>query len=174
MLNAYVITGNEDKPKIIHHRCAEVLVPDFLDLSPLRYVWCRSPAEYQTLFHILKPQTRLRYQGKFGVGAKADVHFRRWTFIEEVSLESNRITFRFNPSTLTPGPFHAKVEITSHKHGKLSWTEPQFRSSPTFVLTIPQITSPVDYEVQFTLDDQLSYSSHFKAADSGLIGTRKS
>jgi len=165
--------AESEKSLIKFHRCAEVLVPNNLDLSALRYVWCRSPAEYQTLFNCLSPEARQRYRKKFGVGAKADVHFRFWTFIEDVSLESAKIVLSFNPSTKTPGPFKANATITSHKYGKLSWSEDQFFTRQKFVLNISTFTTPVDYEFRFELDGDLAYLGRYKISDSGVIGTHK-
>jgi hypothetical protein len=159
-----------EKAAIKFHRCAEVLVPVCLELSALRYVWCRSPAEYQTLFNSLAAAKRRLYQKKFGVGAQADVHFRFWTFLEDVNLEPSRIVFRFNPSTKTPGPFHARATIISSQHGELVWEDAQFKTSPSFVLNLSVFTEPVDYTVRFELDDQLAYLGQFKASDRGLVG----
>jgi Fic family protein len=39
------------------------------------------------------------------------LHYRRWTFVEEVNLDSKRIHFKFNPSSATPGPFLTRVVI---------------------------------------------------------------
>jgi hypothetical protein len=44
-----------EKRSIVYHRHAEVVIPDELDLSALRRIWCRSPAEQQTL-QILCPK----------------------------------------------------------------------------------------------------------------------
>lgn len=95
----------EQRDKIIFHRNAEVLIPASLSLEPaLKFIACRSTAERQTLLHLLPvdlhqqwmPYIRLGEQGLFE---------RKWTYVEEVVTVNDKLTFRFNPNTLTPGPF---------------------------------------------------------------------
>ena len=45
----------EERDEIINARRAQVFFPKSLDLTDLRYVWCRSAAEYETLYHLLPP-----------------------------------------------------------------------------------------------------------------------
>ena len=47
-----------DRDQVIYHRNAEVLVPQRMGLENLRYIGCRSNAEYKTLLHLLPPGTR--------------------------------------------------------------------------------------------------------------------
>ena len=95
----------EERDEIVFRRHAEVLVPRSLPLEPsVKFIACRSAAERQTLLHLLptdlrpewSPRTRLGEQGLFE---------RRWTFVEEVVVVDGTVIFRFNPNTLTPGPF---------------------------------------------------------------------
>ena len=45
--------GEAEKQKIIASRHAEVIVPGLLDLEALRFIWCRSEAEKETLISFL-------------------------------------------------------------------------------------------------------------------------
>lgn len=98
----------EKRHENVFHRCAEVLVSNSLSLeSTLKLIVCRSVAERQTLLHLLPfdlhrqwlPRIRLGDQGLF---------YRRWTFVEEVVVIDDRVVFRFNPNTQTPGPFEVR------------------------------------------------------------------
>lgn len=48
----------EEKRNIVFHRHAEVIIPKSLDLSSLKFIWCRSQAEFETLLYLLLPKTR--------------------------------------------------------------------------------------------------------------------
>lgn len=62
--------SDREKRNIIFHRHAEVIIPKSLDLSSLKFIWCRSQAEYETLIHLLSPKIRQKWQKKIGVGNK--------------------------------------------------------------------------------------------------------
>lgn len=55
---------DEDVREITFHKNAEVLIPDELDLSSLRYIVCRSEAEKETLINLLDEDTRLKWLSK--------------------------------------------------------------------------------------------------------------
>jgi len=95
----------ENQSTIIYHRNAEVLVPTSLALdSSLASVVCRSVAERRTLLHLLPPDLRSKWWKRIRLG-EAGFFERRWTFVEEVVTDDERVSFRFNPNSQTPGPF---------------------------------------------------------------------
>ncbi|MCI0697215.1 hypothetical protein L0337_35070 [candidate division KSB1 bacterium] len=86
--------SSEQRDKIIFHRNAEVLIPSSLPLEPaLKFIACRSTAEWQTLLHLLPvdlhqqwiPYIRLGEQGLFE---------RKWTYIEDVVIVDDKMNFR--------------------------------------------------------------------------------
>lgn len=163
----------ETKSSIKYHRCAEVLVPGALDLEPLKYICCRSDAEYQTLWNSLSSNARTKYQNRFAIGANPHVHHRFWTFIESVTLETSSIIFRFNPSTYTPGPFHAKVTITgSAKFGIRTWEDQAFTTTgrTVFTLGLGADAPPSSYEVTLELNDDLAYRGIYRLGESAVVG----
>lgn len=160
----------ETKSSIKYHRCAEVLVPGALDLDAVKYICCRSDAEYQTLWNSLSANTRTKFQNRFTVGANPHVHFRYWTFVESVTLEEALVTFRFNPSTITPGPFHAKVTITGPKLGTRTWENQAFTSQPVFQLGLGADAQPSNYDVTLELNGNVAYYGVFRLTESGLVG----
>lgn len=93
---------------IVYHRHAEVLVPTYLPLRPyLKFIVCRSAAERQTLLHLLPPGIRLQWAPHIRI-AEQGLFERRWTFVEEAVVTDDRVVFKFNPSTTTPGPFDVR------------------------------------------------------------------
>jgi hypothetical protein len=95
----------QERDEIVFRRNAEVLVPGSLSLHPvLKFIVCRSPSERQTLLHLLPADLRQQWTSRIRLGERG-LFFRRWTFVEETVVVDNRVIFRFNPSTQTPGPF---------------------------------------------------------------------
>lgn len=154
----------EERDQIINRRHAEVIVPQRMDLSALKYIWCRSPAERDTLVNSLSPSARKTYLSKIGAGGNNQLYHRLWTFVEDVTLEQNRAVFHFNPDTRTPGPFAAKMTFRS-THGTLVWEDPRFMAKEVFTINIPQYTLPTDYEVELTLNDNRAYLGRFSWTD---------
>jgi hypothetical protein len=143
--------------EIKFNRCAEVLVPESLPLLPgLRMIACRSSAERQTLLHLLPNELRPVWTDMIRLGYEG-LFERRWTFVESLSILSPQVTFNFNPSTTSPGPFNVKFHY-------------QESGSTTEALWMGQLDglkdargfrisgSPVSGEVQLYLDDCLAYA----------------
>jgi hypothetical protein len=95
----------DERDQVIFHRNAEVLVSDSLSLNPeLKFIACRSAAERQTLLHLLSADLARQWAPRIRLGEHG-LFERHWTFVEEVVVVDNRVIFRFNPNTRTPGPF---------------------------------------------------------------------
>lgn len=151
------------KAPIIFHRHAEVILPNELDLNPLRFVGCRTQAEWETLMYLLEPEARKKWSAKIGPGAKANLHYKRWTFVEQVELSRNKIRFQFNPSSATPGPFRACVEIREDVTGKVyRWNQDQFYAKSNLELSTGPLTHPDGYTIRLELDGQLAYANHYE------------
>lgn len=90
-----VISGTEDKSKIVFHRHAEILVPDQLPLEHLAGVACRTDAERRTLLHLLPSSVRQAWQAKIHrVGDP--LFFRDRPHLDSVSSVDNFIRIRIN------------------------------------------------------------------------------
>jgi len=110
----------EERQEIVFRRNAEVLVPNQLPLElALKFIACRSVVERQTLLHLLpiglasRWLSRIRAMTRLG---EPGLFFRNWTYVEEVLTIDDRIIFRLNPDTYTPGPF--EVKFTYQEYGK--------------------------------------------------------
>jgi ssDNA thymidine ADP-ribosyltransferase, DarT len=156
----------EDRGSIIFHRHAEVIVPDELDLAALRFIGCRTQAEYETLIYLLDKKARNNWSKLIGLGTKANLHYRRWTFVEDVKLTKEEIHFRFNPSSETPGPFHLQVKINEVATGKMYLLEKfDYTANSSLNISLKNIKHSESYTVELTLDGQLAYANHYEEVD---------
>ena len=86
----------ELRSEIIYRRHAEVIIKDCLNLDFLKYVLCRSEAEYKTLLYLLSSGAKKNWGSKIGSSKKGNFYFRNWLFVEEADLNTNQIYFKFN------------------------------------------------------------------------------
>jgi hypothetical protein len=110
----------ETHPEIKFHRNAEVIIPERLNLSALKYLVCRSPAEKETLLTLLPGPIRADYRDSVVVATRAQLYFKRWTFVEGVTLDSQSIVIHFSPDSETPGPFLAQFRLDDLETGEQS------------------------------------------------------
>ncbi len=146
--------------EIVACRNAEVIIPQELDLQALRFIYCRSEAEKDTLLHLLSPKLRQQFQSKVLASNRSELFFRRRTFVESATLLNDRVHLRFSPDTECPGPFHLQIKITSHQTF-LQSDKQHFILGPSYeyVITFPR--SFLHYTIQMTLDDHLVYANTF-------------
>lgn len=144
------------RDEIIFRRNAEVLVPDKLSLEPfLKFLACRSEAERQTLLHLLPHQIVPKWQRKIRLGEQGFFE-RKWTYVEEVVVANQNITFRFNPNSLTPGPFNMKIKYSDqNRRSPILWNK-RFEQLPN-VLPL-HLQDATQGEIQLYLDDALAFS----------------
>ena len=148
---------------IVHHRNAEVLVPQRLDLSTLQVIVCRSQAEYETLLHLLPPRTRRQWAPKIGVRPNYRLFHTSWTFVERVDAYPERLTFAFNRDTKSPGPFNARVDIDHQGTGtSYEWHEDEYWANDSLNLSVSGFRRPWLYEVRLHLDGHLAYANRIR------------
>ena len=151
---------------ITQHRNAEVLVPHRMGLESLRYIVCRSDAEYKTLLHLLPPESHSRWVNKIGVLPGFQLFHRQWTFVEGVDTSTKRIVFRFNPSSCTPGPFDAYVEIEETATGNKYRSQIKgFQCNKELPVSLSNLRNPFDYTARLYLDDHLAYENRYQDDD---------
>src|SRR5206468_1771213 len=122
----------------------------------------RTQAEYETLIFLLKPAVRRQWAGKIGLGTSKNLHNRHWSFVEQVTLSRSQIVFRFNPSSLTPGPFHARVEIRENSTGALySWEDRSYVANASLDLNLSCLKHPERYMVSLRFDKCLAYANRY-------------
>ncbi len=150
------------RDNIVFRRHAEVMIPTELDLSALRFVGCRTQAEYETLMFLLTEESRAQWSGKIGLSSRMNLHNRMWTFVEQAVLTPTKVTFTFNPSTLTPGPFSLYFEVVEQATGKsYIYQNASATCSSNLVIALKSLRHPENYSVRLTLDEKLAYSSRY-------------
>ena len=153
-----------ERSNIVFRRHAEVIVPRHLDLSALRYIVCRSQAEYETFLHLLPQNARMRWRDRLRIdSSRKPVFLKHWTYVESADLSSSRITLRFNESSKTPGPFQADAYITDTISRKeFSWQNASFTASKPLNLSLDSIGPLWDYSVRLTLDEQIAFAGRYQ------------
>jgi hypothetical protein len=145
-----------EKRAVIFHRNAGVLVPNSLTLDPaLRFIACRSVAERQTLLHLLPVNLRGKWAPRIRLGERG-LFERKWTYVEEVVIVDDEVIFRFNPNTLTPGPF--QVTFSYCEAGEDSERVWQGEQAALNNLLTGRISGAVEGAVTLHLDDALAFA----------------
>jgi len=153
---------NQDRT-IIHRRNAEAIIEKELDLSSLEYIFCRSPAEKETLRHLLPAAISSRWNKKILVESKSDLFHRKWTFVETVELSSSQLTLHFSPDTWTPGPFDLEIQTLD-----LIASRPYHHKERTTVSGIRRFRFAREFnhfEVKVELDGDLAYQNQYRNDD---------
>jgi len=151
----YGLTDSE-KNKIKFHRHAEVLIPKSLGLEHLKYIVCRSNAEFESLCNLLPGDIRQKWINKIRIDKKSSFFFRKWQFVQEASLSSEKIILKFNKPSISM--FNARLEIIENKTGThFNWEQKNFVSSEPLIFTLSKMTAPKHYAVSFYLDEHLAY-----------------
>lgn len=158
------------KSQVIFHRHAEVVVPKQMDLGALRYIVCRSQAEYETLLHLLPQSTLMRWRRIIRRDNQTRLFLKRWTYVESVELDSSYVVFHFNRAhqQQDQGTFNAHVSITDTLSGKTlgAWSDQEFlANSASFRLNL--VNGPYwDYSARLLLDGHIAYADRFQDEDS--------
>lgn len=154
----------EERSSIVYHRHAEVIYPEKLDLDDLKYIWCRSEAEYHTLLFLLSNKAKAKWKDKIGTGKKGNFFFRKWLFINEVDMNNEDITFKINQPESICDPFPAKLVIKEVYTGrKYFWKKPNFQlnpKDPTLKVSLSALKYS-DYEAYLYFDKQIIYANKF-------------
>lgn len=153
--------SQDSRASIISHRNAEIVIPDELDLSALRFIYCRTPAEKETLLHLLPTAIRREWSPRIVVATSADLFIRDRVFIDKVDLESSGLNIYFSPEPRTAGPFDLKV--IRRAHSTAIHSESDFYATGKFPIRFRQ--NELAYEVEVYLDDNLAYAGSFASED---------
>jgi len=153
--------SQDSKASIISHRNAEIVIPDELDLSTLKFIYCRTPAEKETLLYLLPERVRRLWSPRIVVATSADLFIRDRVFVDRVDLEADGMAVHFSPEAKTPGPFDLKVVRRANSVAVHSETNFMARGkySLGFNREFPR------YEVEVFCDEHLAYASKFERLD---------
>ena len=88
--------GAHNDETITAIRCAEVLLPSPLEISEiLKFVYCRSNPEKETLAAMLTPETLRYWNSKIRVSDDLQVFEKRFPYVQSVSLSQEGLVARF-------------------------------------------------------------------------------
>lgn len=150
----------QHREEIVGCRQAEIVVPGSLDLTALKFIWCRSQAEKTTFLHLLSDESRRQWADKVFEGKKYHLFHTRWTFVERADLSGQDMIFFFNPSTETPGPFPLRITVRiPGAQEPLSYEDAAFIANTKLALKFR--TPCTHYTVEVRLDDVLAYQNSF-------------
>ena len=149
---------------ITFRRSAEVLVPNNLDLQALRYIYCRSDAEKETLLQLLDPRVRAKYRNKIAATSRSNLFFRKHTFMQTCRLSSRSAILDFSPETNSPGPFNLKIEIKTQSQSGI-FEKNDFMVMPNQNFSISFRRAFVKYDIRVHLDNYLVFANSFEEVD---------
>lgn len=157
------VNMTEDRD-IISYRNAEIIVPHQLDLSSLRYIYCRSVPELQTLSYLLPDELLEQYKSMIVSSGRRNLFERLHTFLENVRLTSKYVSIQFSPDTESKGPFNFKAEFLRFSEIVHVEEAPNFYVRSDHGSYGWRFPSPVDeYEIRLYLDDVLIYANECSA-----------
>ena len=158
-------TGAYDKTdpanwQISHRRCAEVLIPNELDLTHLRAIACRSVAEKETLLSLLPSRLHKKFELLIRV-PNYPLFFKEWTHVENVRMTPTQIRIQFSPDSTTAGPFVAVAEITDLSTGDIVLDKivRGYNANVLALITLP--SSLLYYDFKLTLDSNIAYQNTY-------------
>ena len=150
-----------ERAKIVYNRHAEVLAPERLSVSAIRYICCRSQAEYETLLELLPPRTQSQWEARILVRPGLNLFYGRWSFVEQVEMTKESVLFRFNVGD-PPGPFRARAKLVESFNGnRHTCRNDEFIVPEAFRLRL-NFQNPQDYVIKLWLDDQLAYYGRYQ------------
>jgi len=143
---------------IKYHRMAEVAVPSSLSLDSLKYVYCRSQAEKETLLALLSADTYLQYLDRVTSSTRYSLFYRLHTYLRTCRLFPDHIDMDFSPDTQSPGPFHFTLTV--------QWAEGTFREERNDFFAKGPVTLRLgrkltEYDVRIELDGHLAYKGDY-------------
>jgi len=156
-------SSRPEESDIASRRMAEVIVPGNLDMKSLKWIYCRSEAEKDTLLHLLTHGQRPRYESRILATARNALFYRQHTYLETVRLDSNAAHLSFFPDTRSIGPFKVQVNIRSD-NGIRQYADNSFtfqRGGFQWNLN----TGFEDYVLELHLDEHLVYQNRYIELD---------
>lgn len=154
----------EEKSAIIFHRNAEILVPEKINLGSLRYIWCRSQAEYETLRYLLADDWSI-WQNKVMMHSNYNLFNRQWLYVERAELSRKKICLHCNQPRISSdyGPFTIKIKILETWTGvsySITSLDYYFDGVGECIVCcgLSKLVAPENYQVYFYVDDILAYA----------------
>jgi hypothetical protein len=156
--------SRHERDEILTARRAQALLPDSLDLSYLRHIWCRSPAEYETLRTLMAEPVWERFEDRVTTRTDYELFHRHRRFVYRAGMAREGAHFVFNPCANSGsdecGPFNIRAELVAPdgEHYELDLGE--FVPEDELALDLTSLNLNA-YELRLYLDDALAYAGCF-------------
>lgn len=140
---------------------AEVVIKDKLDLSALKFIVCRSPAERESLLNLLPVDVFNKWSSKILVDTKSNFFFRKWVYVQTVDLTSKYAAIDFSPDAIYPNPFVLTAKLKGNRENIVKM--PNFIANNKIVFEF--VEDVFIYQIEIELDDNLVYIGKFDGYD---------
>ncbi|OHY76647.1 DarT ssDNA thymidine ADP-ribosyltransferase family protein [Priestia aryabhattai] len=143
--------------QITFNRHAEVIIPNECDLKSLKYIVCRSQAEKETLINLYK-DINGDGVGSYTVLVKPSLHlfFRKWFYIEKVTLSAERIVFDFNKGELRDATYDLCCKLEKLDTGEVKiWRNENY--NPASSLKLNFVEERPQYVLTVYINGHLAY-----------------
>lgn len=158
----------EDKDRVIFHRHAEVVIPHKIDLQNLKQIWCRTPAEYETLYHLLPKPLRPLWRDKISIRRDVNLFNREWLHVERAQLSPAMLRFHLNPARnpMNRGPFDLRIKVVNTQTREhFTWHQPDAAPKSVLSVDLRPMGDVQAYTVRLYIDDHIAYAGQFSAED---------
>ena len=155
------VFNRTERDDIILRRNAEVVIPNELDLSALKIIVCRSPAEKESLLYLLPKNLISKWGSKILVDTKADFYNRNWAFVQTVQLNSKTATFDFSPDSTATVSFILTATRRGYEEKVLRIEN--FHANKQLMFEFPR--DIWKYEIELRLDNNLAFIGSYDGTD---------
>ena len=153
-------------------RQAEVLVPRSLSLSHLRYIYCRSQAECDTLRNLCSEAVWNQWKSSIRIDDSRMLFNGDWLFVENVKLDQDEIAISFNLPRYSndSGPFKVRVDIAVELPKSSYFFEESYKDissefgNKRLIVTFKQAKA-LCYKATIKLNDALAYLGDYSCND---------
>lgn len=150
-----------ERDDIISHRNAEIVIPNELDLSALKFIVCRSPAEKETFLNLLPRNVFAKWSSKIFVETKVNLFERKWVFVQSSYLTSKSATINFSPDAIYPSPFTLTARLKGKREDQRNYNN--FTANGVIIFEFDYAVP--NYEIELKLDENLVYFGKYRDID---------
>ena len=158
--------SDENKQYITTTKQAEVIYPKRISLDHLKFIYCRSQAEYETLRNLLPPDVWERWHDKIEVNERGKLFSKEWLHIKTVTLtkESADIHFHLPKKREYYGPFKISCHMQDTSTGESHWLKREYADivaeldDAKFWDFSDKFDKINNYVVEVFIDDNLAYT----------------
>lgn len=156
-------SSSPEEEDITSRRMAEVIIPNRLNLTSLKWIYCRSEAEKDTLLYLLSEDEKHQYATRVVTTTRSGLFFRQHTYLKAVRKNSDVAYLSYSPDTQSRGPFQLRAIVRSGD-------DIRQRTRNNFVLQKGKFRRKInvrldDYELEIRLDDHMIYRNRHIQVD---------